>query len=64
MLDLILRFFGYFEEGTLSEHAPEILSDPACSRMIEVLWDYNYGPWMKDALENAEHSSVSLELTW
>lgn len=64
VLDLILRFFGYFEEGTLSEHAPEILSDPAYPKMIEVLWDYNYGPWMKAAVEEAEHSSVSLELTW
>ena len=64
MLDLILRFFSYFEEGTMSDHAEEILSDPAYPRMIEVLWDYNYGPWMKDAAENAGHSSVTLELSW
>lgn len=64
VLDLILRFFSYFEEGTMSDHAEEILSDPAYPRMIEVLWDYNYGPWMKDAAENAGHSSVTLELSW
>ena len=48
----------------MSDHAEEILSDPAYPRMIEVLWDYNYGPWMKDAAENAGHSSVTLELSW
>lgn len=64
VLELIMRFFLCFEEGTMAEHADEIRSDPAYPKMIEVLWDYNYGPWMKSTVETAERSSVSLELTW
>lgn len=64
VLDLIMRFFLYFEEGTMADHAGEILSDPAYPKMISVLWDYNYGPWMKSTVENTRHSSVVLELSW
>ena len=62
VLDLIERFFLYYADGTLMEHAQELQEDPSYKRMIDALWDYNYGPWMKEMIETTDHSAGKLEL--
>ena len=53
---LLNRFFLYYGQGTLFEHAQELKNDPSYERMIKVLWDSNYGPWLKEMIETTEYS--------
>ena len=61
---LIDKFFLYFYSWTLADHAQEIREDSSYDAMIEALWDYNYGPWMKAMIETTEYNANSLEITW
>ena len=61
ILDLIVRFLTYYTEGTMAQHLAEIKNDPVCETMIEALWDYNYGPWMKSVLDNPPLPATELE---
>lgn len=61
ILDLVVRFLTYYTDGTLGDHLEEVKNDPVCDDMIEALWDYNYGPWMKSVLDNPPLSATELE---
>lgn len=60
VLALINRFFLYYGEGTLSEHAGELQDDPDYDRMIAALSGSNYGKWIKEMIETTRHSSRGL----
>lgn len=62
IMKLIGRVMGCFREGTIAEHAAEIRQETYYKRMIEVLWNYNYGPWMQSVLEGTKMSAVHLEV--
>lgn len=62
VLDLISRFFTYYNKGSLAEHAEELKKDPSYKIMLRALWDYNYGPWMKEMIETTELNGRELEL--
>ena len=64
VMDLILDFFDFFEEGTLADHAASLRSDPAYKTMIGALWDYNYGPWIRSMVEESRQSGLQLEIRW
>ncbi len=51
ILGVLGRFLTYYGQGTLGAHVEEIRQDPACEKMIDALWDYNYGPWILSTLE-------------
>ena len=59
VLKLIGQFLSFYQEGTFAEHAQEIRDDPSYELMIRALWNYNYGPWMKDMIETTKYSGVS-----
>jgi hypothetical protein len=62
--ELLDRFFLYYGQGTLSEHRRELMDDPYYDQMIGALWDYNYGPWIKEMLETTKYSGRKLEVSW
>ena len=62
IMKLIGQFMECFREGTIAEHAAQIRQEMYYKRMIEVLWDYNYGPWMKSVLEGTKMSALHLEV--
>ncbi len=62
ILDLLDRFFLYYGEGVLGEHAAEIRNDPAYRRMLEVLQDYNYGPWIRSMAETTRLGGRALDI--
>ncbi len=62
--ELIFRFFDYYEEGSLADHRPEIMTDPNYKAMLDAMWDHNYGPWMKEMAENTKYSGRQLEISW
>ena len=61
-LDLILRFFDDYADGSLGSHAAQILSDENYENMIASLWNANYGPWMKSVLESEPLDASHLEI--
>lgn len=63
-VDLISKYMLYYADGTLAEHTEELRKDPACKGMIRALWDYNYGPWMKEMIETTTHSARELEVVF
>lgn len=64
VIELIDRYFIYYNTGTLASHAQEIKDDPSYERMIKALWNYNYGPWMQAMVEKSEYNARELEITW
>ncbi|MBQ6635753.1 MAG: metallophosphoesterase [Lachnospiraceae bacterium] len=64
VLDLINRFFMYYNSGSLAEHAEELRKDPSYKTMLRTLWDYNYGRWMKEMIETTKHNARELELNF
>lgn len=64
VIELIGRYFLYYNTGTLASHAQEIKDDPSYDRMIKALWNYNYGPWMQAMVEKSEYNARELEITW
>ena len=64
VLRLIARYMDYYGAGTLAEHAQELKEDPSYELMIKGLWNYNYGPWMKEMIETTGYSARELEVTW
>ena len=62
--ELLDRFFLYYGQGTLSEHRRELMDDPYYDQMIGALWDYNYGPWIKEMIETTKYSGRNLEVSW
>lgn len=62
--ELLDRFFLYYGQGTLSEHRRELMDDPYYDQMIGALWDYNYGPWIKEMIETTKYSGRKLEVSW
>ena len=62
ILDLIVRFLAYYTDGTIGEHIDEIRNDPVCDEMIDILWERNYGPWMKSVLDYPPLPATHLEL--
>ena len=64
VLKLIARFMRFYGEGSLAEHVQEVREDPSCELMIKALWNYNYGPWMKEMLENTKWSGREWEVVW
>lgn len=62
--ELLDQFFLYYGQGTLSEHRRELMDDPYYDQMIGALWDYNYGPWIKEMIETTKYSGRKLEVSW
>ncbi len=62
LLNLIDRYFLYYNSGSLGDHAQELKDDASYSLMIQALWNYNYGPWMKEMIETTRHSARELEI--
>ncbi len=62
ILKLMNKFFMYYEEGSLAEHRTELTADPVYNDMLKALWNHNYGPWMKNIIENTKQSGRELEL--
>lgn len=62
VLNLIDRYFLYYNSGSLGDHAQELKDDASYSLMIQALWNYNYGPWMKEMIETTRHSARELEI--
>ena len=62
ILNLINKFFRYYEEGSLAEHRAELTKDPVYDDMLKALWNHNYGPWMKSMIETTKYSGRELEL--
>ena len=60
MLELLKKIVVSYTDGTVFEHKKEILSDPAFDPLVEVLWDANYGPWIRSSVEGAKISSSEL----
>ena len=56
------RYFLYYNSGSLGDHAQELKDDASYSLMIQALWNYNYGPWMKEMIETTRHSARELEI--
>lgn len=63
VMNLIGWFWHYHNEGTLAEHRLEFTEDPSYERMIRVLWNYNYGPWMKNMIETTEYNARQLSVS-
>ena len=53
IVDLVMKFMSYYAQGILGSHLSEIKEDESCEKMIEALWDYNYGPWIYSTLEGS-----------
>ena len=64
ILDLISRFFASYEAGTMGDDAASIRDDPYYGAMLEALWERNYGPWMKSAVEDDPRNADQLTLEW
>lgn len=62
VLDLLGKYFLYFREGSIAEHAAELMSDPAYENMLKALWNHNYGPWIKSTVETTKISSSWLQI--
>ena len=62
--ELLDRFFLYYGQGTLPEHKRQLMEDPYYEQMIDALWDYNYGPWVKEMIEKTKYSGRKLEVSW
>ena len=62
VLNLLGKYFLYFREGSIAEHAAELMSDPAYENMLKALWDHNYGPWIKSTVETTKISSSWLQI--
>ena len=62
VLNLLDRYFLYYNSGSLGDHAQELKDDASYSLMIQALWNYNYGPWMKEMIETTRHSARELEI--
>ena len=63
MLNLLTFFLKAYTEGMLGDSADRILNDPYYEKMIEALWDDNYGPWIKAVIENHPKNSAKLTVT-
>ncbi len=63
MLNLLTFFLKAYTEGMLGDSADRILNDPYYEKMIDALWDDNYGPWIKAVLENQPKNSAKLTVT-
>lgn len=59
---LFTRFFEYYGEATLALHRDEFLDDPAYEKLVEVMKDSNYGPWMDAAIRTSELPGNRLSL--
>ena len=64
VLDLINRYFLYYNNGSLADHIQELKNDPSYNLMIQALWNYNYGPWIKEMTETTTHSGRELEIVF
>ncbi|MBQ6322877.1 MAG: metallophosphoesterase [Lachnospiraceae bacterium] len=64
ILSLLKRFILYYSDGTLYEHREEFLADLSFEEMVDVLWDYNYGPWLRSSIDNATLSSNTLTFSY
>ena len=62
VMNLIDWYFYYYNAGTLADHREEFTEDPSYERMIRILWNYNYGSWMKAMIEMTNCSAVKLEM--
>lgn len=60
ILNLSLQFMRSFENGTLRMNAERIRKDPYYERMLDALWNHNYGPWIKSSVENPPADASSL----
>ena len=63
ILELIFRFLSYYSRGDFGDHVEEIRQDPSYEKMIDALWNYNYGPWMKAMVDNPPLNACRLDLT-
>lgn len=64
ILSLLKKFVLYYSDGSLYEHREEILADPYFEEMVDILWDYNYGPWIRSSIDSALISSRSLTFSY
>ncbi len=63
-LELINRYFQYYGDGTLAEHAAELKEDPSYEGVIEALSGHNYGKWMEGMIETTKYNSQQLVISW
>ena len=59
---LFSKFFEYYGEATLALHRDEFLNDSAYEKLVEVMKDSNYGPWMDAAIRTSELPGNQLSL--
>lgn len=59
---LFSKFFDYYGEATLALHRDEFLEDPAYEKLVEVIKDSNYGPWMDAMIRTSELPGNRLSL--
>ncbi len=64
ILELMIDFLSFYEQGTIAEHMEEIRTNPVFQTMIDALWDHHYGPWMKKVAESPQRSAVSLQFSY
>lgn len=64
VMNLITRFFQCYSDGSLPVQAVSMRNDPYYKDMISSLWDYNYGPWMEQVLENPPMNGNELQIEW
>jgi len=58
--EVLGRFFQYYYEGSIADHAAELQADKYYEAMLDALWKHNYGPWIKSTVEETKISSASL----
>ena len=58
MLELLKKIVICYTDGTIFEHKKELRSDPAFDPLVEVLWDANYGPWIRSVVETARKPPI------
>ncbi len=60
-VELVMRFFTAYSNGSIALAQDEILSDPCYGAVMEKLQDTNYGPWMKSLVETRQLRADVLE---
>ncbi len=51
VLDLVMRYFAWYGDGTVGDHIREIRNDPYYGDMMAALKNTNYGPWISSVLK-------------
>ena len=59
------RFFACVSEGSIADHAQELISDAGWHKLVDTLMPYNYGEWMRNSVQHpplpANHLTLTLQ---